>query len=160
MIEFQGGRRSRVDLDLMRYSSQDGVIQKIGHWTNRNSLVEAGSKMNGNDNAFDDEIVYEDLSQLNAWQEGELANRPTGGLSILNDSLIDDNETEVITLTVVTKEEKPYVMLRPGKRGNEAFDGFAIDLLKVGYFVRSSFTLIFHANGTCAYSVVNLVCQP
>ncbi len=34
-------------------------------------------------------------------------------------------------LTVVTKEERPYVMLRRGRKGNDAFEGFAIDLLKV-----------------------------
>ena len=54
------------------------------------------------------------------------------GLSILNSSLITENETEVVTLMVVTKVELPYVMLRPDKTGNEAFEGFAIDLLKVG----------------------------
>ena len=53
------------------------------------------------------------------------------GLSVLNDSLVEANETEMVTLTVVTREEKPYVMIREGKTGNDAFDGFAIDLLKV-----------------------------
>ena len=43
----------------------------------------------------------------------------------------DDNITEVETLVVVTKEEIPYVMLRQRKTGNAAYDGFAIDLLKV-----------------------------
>ena len=35
------------------------------------------------------------------------------------------------TLVVVTKEEIPYVMMKKGKTGNAAYDGFAIDLLKV-----------------------------
>ena len=35
------------------------------------------------------------------------------------------------TLIVVTKEEIPYVMMNSGKTGNAAYDGFAIDLLKV-----------------------------
>ena len=43
----------------------------------------------------------------------------------------DDNVTEMETLVVVTKEEIPYVMLKRGKTGNAAYDGFAIDLLKV-----------------------------
>ncbi len=42
-----------------------------------------------------------------------------------------DNITEIETLVVVTKEEIPYVIRQKGKRGNSAYDGFAIDLLKV-----------------------------
>ena len=58
-------------------------------------------------------------------------NRIVGSLSVLAGTSFEENDTEVVTLTVVTKEEKPYVMLREGRHGNEAFDGFAIDLLKV-----------------------------
>ncbi len=54
------------------------------------------------------------------------------GLSIFDeDALQSDNETDIVTLVVVTKEERPYVMLKKGKTGNSAYDGFAIDLLKV-----------------------------
>ena len=45
-------------------------------------------------------------------------------------------------LTVVTKEEKPYVMLRKGKTGNDAYDGFAIDLLKVSMETETFCTLV------------------
>lgn len=59
----------------------------------------------------------------------------SGVLSVINESLLTslENETdgEVITLSVVTTEERPYVMMRKGRTGNDAFDGFAIDLLKV-----------------------------
>ena len=48
-------------------------------------------------------------------------------------SKADDNITEMETLVVVTKEEIPYVMLKEGKTGNAAYDGFAIDLLKVNF---------------------------
>ena len=44
---------------------------------------------------------------------------------------VTDNETDFVTLVVVTKEERPYVMLNKGKKGNDAYDGFSIDLLKV-----------------------------
>ncbi len=44
----------------------------------------------------------------------------------------NDTESERVTLSVVTLEERPYIMRRRGRRGNDAFDGFAIDLLKVG----------------------------
>ena len=37
------------------------------------------------------------------------------------------------TLVVVTKQERPYVMLKKGFKGNAAYDGFAIDLLKVSF---------------------------
>jgi len=58
-------------------------------------------------------------------------------LNFINATVDDDRDEEEdlvderVTLTVVTKEEKPYVYLREGKNGNDAFDGFAIDLLKV-----------------------------
>ena len=48
------------------------------------------------------------------------------------DAFIENNNiTEMDTLIVVTKEEIPYVMMNSGKTGNAAYDGFAIDLLKV-----------------------------
>ena len=55
-----------------------------------------------------------------------------GGLSVPNvTASVMDNETDFVTLVVVTKEERPYVMLNKGRTGNEAYDGFSIDLLKV-----------------------------
>jgi hypothetical protein len=55
------------------------------------------------------------------------------GLDVFDhETLKVDNDTQILeTLVVVTKEERPYVMLKEGKTGNAAFDGFAIDLLKV-----------------------------
>ena len=54
------------------------------------------------------------------------------GLNVFDhEALKADNNTEAETLVVVTKEETPYVMLKEGKTGNAAYDGFAIDLLKV-----------------------------
>ena len=46
-------------------------------------------------------------------------------------TLVTENNTEIETLVVVTKEERPYVMMKKGFKGNAAYDGFAIDLLKV-----------------------------
>jgi hypothetical protein len=55
-----------------------------------------------------------------------------GGLSVPNITAIKtENETDFVTLVVVTKEERPYVMLNKGRTGNDAYDGFSIDLLKV-----------------------------
>ena len=45
-------------------------------------------------------------------------------------TLPDEDDDESETLLVVTTVERPYVMIREGAEGNEAFDGFAIDLLK------------------------------
>ena len=57
-----------------------------------------------------------------------------GGLIVQNqEAMKPDNYTEVETLVVVTKEETPYVMKKRGRKGNAAYDGFAIDLLKVLY---------------------------
>ena len=54
------------------------------------------------------------------------------GLTVQNqEAMKPDNYTEVETLVVVTKEETPYVMKKRGRKGNAAYDGFAIDLLKV-----------------------------
>jgi hypothetical protein len=51
-----------------------------------------------------------------------------------------ENETDFVTLVVVTKEEKPYVMLNKEKIGNQAYEGFSIDLLKVNKVIfRSDF---------------------
>lgn len=42
----------------------------------------------------------------------------------------ESNDTH-ITLTVMTREEKPYLMLKEGNfTGNDRFEGFCIDLLK------------------------------
>ncbi len=64
-----------------------------------------------------------------------------GTLLLLNGTTLEEQDDEVVTLTVVTKEERPYVMLRAGMEGNDAYDGFAIDLLKVGGTVH---TLLLH----------------
>ncbi|TRY72258.1 hypothetical protein TCAL_00217 [Tigriopus californicus] len=87
-LSFKGGRRSSLNLELMRYSRHNEVISKIGHWST------------------------------------------TTGLSVLNRSLIQTNESDEVILTVVTREERPYVMINKSLKGNDAFDGFAIDLLK------------------------------
>ncbi len=62
-----------------------------------------------------------------------------GNLMVLNGTTFEEVDEEMAVLTVVTKEERPYVMLRSGREGNDAFEGFAIDLLKVTY---NSFPLL------------------
>jgi hypothetical protein len=60
-----------------------------------------------------------------------------GGLSVPNvTASVLENETDFVTLVVVTKEERPYVMLNKGRTGNDAYDGFSIDLLKVKKFLQ------------------------
>ena len=45
-------------------------------------------------------------------------------------ALLDEAELDTETLMVVTMVERPYVMIREGAEGNDAYEGFAIDLLK------------------------------
>jgi len=90
-----------LELELMYYNAKKDISKKIGHWSSSSSTQTRLSLFNGSD------------ADMN-----ELENA-------------DKEKSERVTLTVVTKEEKPYVYLRPGKQGNDAFDGFAIDLLKV-----------------------------
>ncbi len=52
--------------------------------------------------------------------------RMVGTLLLLNGTTLEEQDDEVVTLTVVTKEERPYVMLRAGMEGNDAYDGLAI----------------------------------
>ena len=68
---------------------------------------------------------------------GDWTNQGKGGLKVFDHEAFkaDDNNTETETLVVVTKEETPYVLLKEGKSGNSAYDGFAIDLLKVCYLL-------------------------
>ena len=63
---------------------------------------------------------------------GDWTNQGKGGLKVFDHEAFkaDDNHTETETLVVVTKEETPYVLVKEGKSGNSAYDGFAIDLLK------------------------------
>ena len=74
---------------------------------------------------------YNTIQQVGIWtNQGRSTN---DSLTILQPEafIADDNVTEMETLVVVTKEEIPYVMMNNGKTGNAAYDGFAIDLLKV-----------------------------
>lgn len=95
-----------MNLDLLYYnSSQDDVI-KIGQWD-----LGSGLTLVNNISEYEPKTVSEAVEWLYE---------------------ADNNEPE--TLVVVTKEERPYVMLKEGFEGNDAYDGFAIDLLKVGIF--------------------------
>ena len=64
---------------------------------------------------------------------GDWSNQGEGLIVQNQEAMKPDNYTEVETLVVVTKEETPYVMKKRGRKGNAAYDGFAIDLLKVLY---------------------------
>ena len=92
----------------MSYSSQDNDIRKIGDWVLGRGLRLHGKGGEGGKGEDGNNMTSEDLAQL-----------------------FKDDGLEPITLIVVTKEERPYVMLKPGFAGNDAYDGFAIDLLKV-----------------------------
>ena len=69
---------------------------------------------------------YLKISKIADWSKSG------GGLASDTDeiSFLEDTDDESETLLVVTTVERPYVMIKEGAEGNEAFEGFAIDLLK------------------------------
>ncbi|KAI8426774.1 hypothetical protein MSG28_014462 [Choristoneura fumiferana] len=56
---------------------------------------------------------------------------PSGGLAITDPAAYKRDPPPNVTLTIVTVEEKPYVMVKEGWNlaGNARFEGFCIDLL-------------------------------
>uniref|UniRef100_T1JJ21 Glutamate receptor ionotropic, kainate 2 n=1 Tax=Strigamia maritima TaxID=126957 RepID=T1JJ21_STRMM len=57
---------------------------------------------------------------------------PTGGINVTEPGAFYDGSVPNVTLIVTTIEEIPYVMVKKDNiTGNERFDGFCIDLLKV-----------------------------
>ncbi|XP_022915866.1 glutamate receptor ionotropic, kainate 2 isoform X2 [Onthophagus taurus] len=57
---------------------------------------------------------------------------PSGGINITDPAAFYDNHAPNITLIVMTREERPYVMEKDDKNltGNARYEGFCIDLLK------------------------------
>ena len=109
----------------MRFSSQTGNSKKIGQWSSH-------PKLSSSDDDDSKNLKDDDNDEVEVMDDDE--GPDIGGLSMLNKTLEKENDTEIVTLAVVTKEELPYVILRRDKTGNDAFDGFAIDLLKVRNF--------------------------
>ncbi len=72
------------------------------------------------------------VQAVGEWETSDASPSSSSSLHVTNGTLMEEPEADAVTLRVVTKEEKPYVMRRKDKMGNEAYDGFAIDLLKVG----------------------------
>ena len=82
--------------------------------------------------------VNHEVSHVGNWHD---AGR---GLEVFDaHTLTKENNTEIETLVVVTKQERPYVMLKKGFKGNAAYDGFAIDLLKVSFNFRRCHFFVF-----------------
>lgn len=69
-------------------------------------------------------LKREELEKVGFWTS-------EGGLEIKDPSAFYESNNTRIILTVMTREEKPYLMLREGNfTGNDRFEGFCIDLLK------------------------------
>lgn len=69
-------------------------------------------------------LKREELQKVGFWTSER-------GLEIKDPSAFYESNNTRITLTVMTREEKPYLMLREGNfTGNDRFEGFCIDLLK------------------------------
>ena len=100
----------------MYYSSKNDEIYQIGEWERGKGLY-----IHDNSSAKNDDPTAQDQT----WDKYQ--NKL--------DLIFQNDSIDPVTLVVVTKEERPYVMLRQNKTGNEAYDGFAIDLLKVSQYV-------------------------
>nr|QGW50657.1 ionotropic receptor 15 [Propsilocerus akamusi] len=69
-------------------------------------------------------LKREQLQKVGVW-------RPSEGINITDMTAFYETNNTKITLTVMTREEKPYLMLKEGNfTGNDRFEGFCIDLLK------------------------------
>ena len=112
MYHMQNGRRSSLQLDLMYYSNTNDEVHQIGKW-------EKGKGVN----------VYKNSTNF-GFNKDKKDHVWDGDKDSL-DFIFQQDSVDPVTLVVVTKEEQPYVMLREGKTGNDAYDGFCIDLLKV-----------------------------
>ena len=114
MKQMKSGRRSSLELDLMYYSNKNDEIYQIGKWEREKglSVYKNSTTDQTGDDVSDEHQTWDDT-----------------GHSL--DLIFKNDSIDPVTLVVVTKEERPYVMLREDKTGNEAYDGFCIDLLKV-----------------------------
>jgi len=69
-------------------------------------------------------LKREELQKVGEWT-------PERGINITDPHAFYETNITKIQLTVMTREEKPYLMLKEGNfTGNDRFEGFCIDLLK------------------------------
>ncbi|CAB0008629.1 unnamed protein product [Nesidiocoris tenuis] len=69
-------------------------------------------------------LKREDLRKVGEWS-------PTGGINITDNTAFYETASPNITLIVMTREERPYVMVKEGNAtGNARYEGFCIDLLR------------------------------
>ncbi|KAH8385446.1 hypothetical protein KR009_008145, partial [Drosophila setifemur] len=70
-------------------------------------------------------LKQEKIQKVGYWE-------PDGGVNISDPTAFYDSNIANITLIVMTREERPYVMVKEDKNltGNLRFEGFCIDLLK------------------------------
>ncbi|XP_052856464.1 glutamate receptor ionotropic, kainate 1 isoform X6 [Drosophila gunungcola] len=70
-------------------------------------------------------LKQENIQKVGYWQ-------PDGGVNISDPTAFYDSNIANITLVVMTREERPYVMVKDDANltGNIRFEGFCIDLLK------------------------------
>ncbi|XP_043069467.1 glutamate receptor ionotropic, kainate 2 isoform X2 [Drosophila bipectinata] len=70
-------------------------------------------------------LKQESIQKVGYWD-------PDGGVNISDPNAFYDSNIANITLVVMTREERPYVMVKDDKNltGNDRFEGFCIDLLK------------------------------
>ena len=101
----------------MYYSSKNDTIFQIGKWQRGTGLYVLKNATTQGSNESGKPPIWDDT-----------------GSSL--ETIFQNDSKDKVTLIVVTKEERPYVMLRENETGNNAYDGFCIDLLKVILYMR------------------------
>lgn len=101
----------------MYYSSKNDTIFQIGKWERGTGLYVLKNATTQGSNESGKTQIWDDT-----------------GSSL--ETIFQNDSKDKVTLIVVTKEERPYVMLRENETGNNAYDGFCIDLLKVIPYMR------------------------
>ena len=101
----------------MYYSSKNDTIFQIGKWERGTGLYVLKNATTQGSNESGKTPIWDDT-----------------GSSL--ETIFQNDSKDKVTLIVVTKEERPYVMLRENETGNNAYDGFCIDLLKVIFYMR------------------------
>ncbi|XP_026839058.1 glutamate receptor ionotropic, kainate 2 isoform X2 [Drosophila erecta] len=129
-----------VDVDSKRYLEVINQMQKLQHngleiingipyiQAITDGLTGNVNFVEGRRNIFKLDILklkQEKIQKVGYWQ-------PDGGVNISDPTAFYDSNIANITLVVMTREERPYVMVKEDKNltGNIRFEGFCIDLLK------------------------------
>ncbi|XP_056633758.1 glutamate receptor ionotropic, kainate 2 isoform X2 [Diorhabda sublineata] len=103
--------------------NRSGVIQSGLHGLTGNLEFSEGKRTNFKVDLL--KLKKEEIRKVGEWTV-------TNGINITDPNAFYENHTPNVTLIVMTREERPYVMVNEEKNltGNARYEGFCIDLLK------------------------------